>query len=57
VELAKVEDGWWWSSAMIGNMPEVGFGYFGMLGLDNTEGRIGNIAGGMRSIAWCGGLL
>jgi hypothetical protein len=25
---------------MIGNMSEVGFGYFGMLGLDNAEGRM-----------------
>jgi hypothetical protein len=53
VELAKVEDGWWWHSGMIGNMLEVGFGYFGMLGLDNTEGRMENIVGGTKPIAWC----
>jgi hypothetical protein len=26
---------------MIGNMPEVGFGYYGMLGLDNAGGGVG----------------
>jgi hypothetical protein len=30
---------------MTGNM--VGFGYFGRLGLENAEGMMGNIAGGM----------
>jgi hypothetical protein len=35
-------------------MPEVGFGYFGMVGLDNAEGRMGSVAGGEESIALCG---
>jgi hypothetical protein len=30
---------------MIGNMPEVGFGYIGRLGLDNVEGRMGSVVG------------
>jgi hypothetical protein len=51
VELAKVEDDWLWRSGMTGNMPEVGFGYFGRLGLENVEGRTGNIAGDVKPIA------
>jgi hypothetical protein len=39
---------------MIGNKPEVGFYYFGMLGLDNAEGRMGSVAGCAEPIAWCG---
>jgi hypothetical protein len=39
---------------MIDNMPKVGFGYFGMLGLDNVEGRMGIIASCVEPIAWCG---
>jgi hypothetical protein len=39
---------------MIGNTLEIGSGYFGMLGLDNAEGRIGSVAGYAESIAWCG---
>jgi hypothetical protein len=34
-------------------MPEVGFGYFSMLGLDNAEGRMVSVAGCAESIAWC----
>jgi hypothetical protein len=54
VGMTKVEDDWLWRSGKIGNMPEVGFGYFGRLGLENTEGRMGNIAGDAEPIAWCG---
>jgi hypothetical protein len=54
VELAEVENCWKWRSDMIGNMLEVGFGYFGMLGLDNAEGRMGSVAGFAEHIAWCG---
>jgi hypothetical protein len=54
VELVKVEDDWLWHSDMTGNMPEVGFGYFGRFGLKNAEGRMGNIAGDAEPIAWCG---
>jgi hypothetical protein len=39
---------------MIGNMLEVGFGYFGMLGLDNAGSRMGSVAGCAEPIAWCG---
>jgi hypothetical protein len=35
-------------------MLEVGFGYFGMLGLDNAEGRMRNVAGGVESATLCG---
>jgi hypothetical protein len=35
-------------------MPEDGFRYFGMLGLDNAEGRMGSVAGGVESTALCG---
>jgi hypothetical protein len=38
-------------SGMIGNMPDVGFGYFGMLVLDNAGGRMGNAAGCAEPIA------
>jgi hypothetical protein len=31
-----------------------GLGYFGRLGLENVEGRIGNIADDVEPIAWCG---
>jgi hypothetical protein len=51
VKLAKVEDDWLWRSGMIGNMPEAGFGYFGRLGLENAEGRMGNIVGDAEPIA------
>jgi hypothetical protein len=54
VELAKVEDDWLWSSGMTSNMLEVGFGYFGRLGLENAKGRTGNIAGDAEPISWCG---
>jgi hypothetical protein len=54
VKPAKVEDDWLWCSGMIGNMLEVGFGYFGRLGLENAKGRMGNIAGDAEPIAWCG---
>jgi hypothetical protein len=54
VELAKVEDDWLCHSNMTGNMPEVGFGYFGRLGLENADGRIGNITSYAEPIAWCG---
>jgi hypothetical protein len=47
----KVEGDWLWRSGMIGNMPEVGFGYFGRLGLESAEGRMGNIAGDVEPIA------
>jgi hypothetical protein len=36
---------------MTSNMPEVGFGYFGRLGLENEEGRMGNIVGDAEPIA------
>jgi hypothetical protein len=36
---------------MTGNMSEVGFGYFGRLGLENAEVRMGNIAGDAEPIA------
>jgi hypothetical protein len=39
---------------MTGNMLEVGFGYFGRLGLESADGRIGNITGDVEPIAWCG---
>jgi hypothetical protein len=51
VELVKVEDDWLCRSGMTGNMPEVRFGYFGRLGLENVEGRTGNIAGDVKPIA------
>jgi hypothetical protein len=54
MELVKVEDDWLWCSGMTGNMPDVGFGYFGRLGLESAEGRMGNIAGDVEPIAWCG---
>jgi hypothetical protein len=45
VELAEVEDGWYWRNGMVGNMLEIGSGYFGMLVLDNAGGRMGCAAG------------
>jgi hypothetical protein len=36
---------------MTSNMSEVGFGYFGRLGLENAEGRMENIAGDAEPIA------
>jgi hypothetical protein len=54
VELAKVEVDWFWRSGMTGNMPEVGFGYFGRLGLENAKGRMENIIGDVEPIACCG---
>jgi hypothetical protein len=54
VELMNVEDDWLCHSDMTGNMPEVGFVYFGRLGLENAEGRMGNIAGDAEPIVWCG---
>jgi hypothetical protein len=54
VELAKVDDDWLCHSGMTGNMLEVGFGYFGKLGLENMKGMMENIAGGAKLIAWCG---
>jgi hypothetical protein len=43
-----------WCSGKTGNIPEVGFGYFGRLGLENVKGRMGNITGDAEPIAWCG---
>jgi hypothetical protein len=40
-----------YSSGMTSNMPEVGFGYFGRLGLESAEGRMGNIAGDAEPIS------
>jgi hypothetical protein len=54
VELPEVEDGWWWHSGIVGNMLEIGPGYFGMLVSDNVGGRIGSVAGYAEPIAWCG---
>jgi hypothetical protein len=54
VELAEVEDGWYWCSGMAGNMLEIGYGYFGMLVLDNARGRMGSVAGCVEPTAWCG---
>jgi hypothetical protein len=39
---------------MIGNMPEVGFEYFGMLVLGNAGGKTGSAAGYAKLIAWYG---
>jgi hypothetical protein len=39
---------------MTGNMPEVGFVYFCRLGLENADGRMGNIASDVEPIAWYG---
>jgi hypothetical protein len=57
VEPAEVEDGWLWHSAMTGNMLEVGFGYFGKLGLGNAGAggaSMRNIASVVKPIAWYG---
>jgi hypothetical protein len=51
VELAKVKDDWLWHNGMTGSMPEVEFGYFCRLGLENTEGRMGYIIGDEEPIA------
>jgi hypothetical protein len=39
---------------MIGNMSEVGSGYFGMLVFDNTRGRMVSVAGYAERTACCG---
>jgi hypothetical protein len=39
---------------MIGNMPEVGSGYFGMLVLDNTRGGMVSVVGYAERTAWYG---
>jgi hypothetical protein len=36
---------------MIGNLLEIGFGNFGMLVLDNADGRMRNVAGYAEPIA------
>jgi hypothetical protein len=54
VELAKVMYDWLWRSGRIGNMLEVGFGYFGKLVVERVNGRMENIAGTEGSNAWCG---
>jgi hypothetical protein len=54
VEPAKVDGDWLWHSGMIDNMPDVRFGYFGRLGLESAEGRVGNIASDVEPITWCG---
>jgi hypothetical protein len=53
-ELAKVEGDWLWCSGRIGSMPEVGFGCFGKLVVEEVKDRMKNIAGGAEPIAWCG---
>jgi hypothetical protein len=53
VELAKVEDGWLWHSGMTGSLPEVWFGCYDSLVVENAEGRMGNITGSEEPIAWC----
>jgi hypothetical protein len=40
VELAKIEDGWLLRNGRIGNMPELGIGYFGMLVVGKVKGRM-----------------
>jgi hypothetical protein len=54
VELAEVEDGWWWHSGMISSVLEIGSRNFGMLVLDNAEGKMRNVAGCAEPIAWYG---
>jgi hypothetical protein len=39
---------------MTGNMPKIGFGYSGGLGLESAEGRMRNVAGDVEPIIWCG---
>jgi hypothetical protein len=51
VELAEFDDGWWLRSGIIVSMLEIGSGNFGMLVLDNAEGRMRNVAGCAESIA------
>jgi hypothetical protein len=53
VELAKVEDGWLWHSGMTGSLPEVWFGCYDSLVVENAKGRMGNITGSEEPIAWC----
>jgi hypothetical protein len=54
VELAEIEDGWYWRNGMVGSMPEIGSGYFGMLVLGNAGGRLGSVASCTEPIALCG---
>jgi hypothetical protein len=54
VELAEVEDDWYWRNGMVGNMLEIGSGYFGMLVLDKAGGRMVSVAGCVEPTAWCG---
>jgi hypothetical protein len=54
VEVAKVQDGWWWGSGMTGIMLKVGSGYFGMFVLDNAKGIMRNVVGCVEPIAWYG---
>jgi hypothetical protein len=51
VELAEVEDDWWWHSCMIGSMLEIGSKKFDMLVLDNAEVRMRNVVGWAEPIA------
>jgi hypothetical protein len=44
VEFAKVVDGWFWRSSMIGN--KLGLHYFGRLAVGSAKGKMENIAGG-----------
>jgi hypothetical protein len=53
VELVKVEDGWLWCSGMTSSMPEVGFGCYDRLVMENAKGRMGNITGGGKPTTWC----
>jgi hypothetical protein len=50
VELAKVEDGWWWHSGRISNRPELGCGYVGMYVVEIAKDKM-SIAGGEGSTA------
>jgi hypothetical protein len=54
VELVKVVDDWLWRSGRIGNMPEVGHGYFGMLVVETAKDKMKNIVNSDGPIAWCG---
>jgi hypothetical protein len=54
VELAEVDDGWYWRNGMVGNMSKIGSDYFGMLVLGNVGGMIGSVAGCAEPTAWCG---
>jgi hypothetical protein len=57
VGLAKVGDGWLWRSGMIGSIPEVGIGCFGVFEVEKVRDRMVSIAIGWESTAWCGLLL